>query len=46
MLATAFKKLFGSANDRIVKKHFKTAEKINALEGEVSKLSDQQLQEN
>lgn len=43
MLATAFRKLFGSANDRIVKKYFKTAEKINALEGEVSKLSDDQL---
>lgn len=44
MLATAFRKLFGSANDRIVKKHYKTAEKINALEEEVSKLSNQELQ--
>lgn len=43
MLTTAFRKLFGSANDRIVKKYFKTAEKINALEGEVSKLSDDDL---
>jgi preprotein translocase subunit SecA len=43
MLATAFRKLFGSANDRIVKKHFRTAEKINALEQEISKLSDAQL---
>ena len=44
MFETAFRKLFGSANDRIVKKHFKIAEKVNALEEEVSKLSDQQLQ--
>ncbi|MCE3230453.1 MAG: secA [Alphaproteobacteria bacterium] len=44
MLTTAFRKLFGSANDRIVKKHFKTATRINALEEEISKLSDQQLQ--
>jgi len=43
MFATAFRKLFGSANDRIVKKHFKTAQKINALEPEFSKLSDQKL---
>lgn len=43
MFATAFKKLFGSANDRIVKRHYKTAEKINALEESVSKLSDDQL---
>ncbi|MBM3632086.1 MAG: preprotein translocase subunit SecA [Alphaproteobacteria bacterium] len=43
MLATAFRKLFGSANDRIVKRHFKTAEKINELEDKISKLSDQEL---
>jgi preprotein translocase subunit SecA len=45
MLAEAFRKLFGSANDRIVRKHFKRAEKVNAIEDEISKLSDQQLQE-
>lgn len=44
MLTTAFRKIFGSANDRILKKHFKTAEKINALENEIARLSDQQLQ--
>lgn len=43
MFASSFRKLFGSANDRIVKKHFKTAEKINALETEISQLSDEQL---
>jgi len=45
MFATAFRKLFGSANDRILKKHFKTAEKINALENEISQLTDKQLRE-
>jgi preprotein translocase subunit SecA len=45
MLATAFKKLFGSANDRLVKKFFKIAEKINDLEGQVSSLSDEQLRQ-
>lgn len=44
MLSAAFRKLFGSANDRIVKKHFKRAEKVNAIEEEISKLTDQQLQ--
>lgn len=43
MFGTAFRKLFGSANDRIVKKHYKTAEKINAIEEEISKLPDSQL---
>ncbi|MBX9804180.1 MAG: preprotein translocase subunit SecA [Alphaproteobacteria bacterium] len=43
MLEKAFRKLFGSANDRMVKKNFKTAEKINAIEEEVKKLSDKEL---
>jgi len=45
MLTTAIRRLFGSANDRILKKHFKTAERINALEGEIEKLSDKQLRD-
>ena len=36
--------LFGSANERFVKKQFKIVEKINALEPEFIKLSDQDLQ--
>ena len=43
MLTKAFRALFGSANDRMVKKHFKTAEKINSLEEGISRLSDEQL---
>lgn len=35
--------LFGSANERFVKKQFRTVEKINALEPEFVKLSDEQL---
>ncbi len=37
------KALFGSANDRFVKKQYKTVEKINALEPEFTKLSDDEL---
>ena len=35
--------LFGSANDRFVKKQFKIVEKINALEPDFIKLSDEEL---
>ena len=35
--------LFGSANDRFVKKQFKIVEKINALEPDFVKLSDEGL---
>ena len=38
-----FKKLFGSANDRYVKKLMKIVQKVNALEPEIEKLSDEQL---
>jgi len=37
------KKVFGSVNDRIVKSLFAEVEKINALEPEISALSDEQL---
>ena len=37
------KALFGSANDRFVKKQFKIVEQINALEPDFVKLSDEQL---
>ncbi|MBQ7659928.1 MAG: preprotein translocase subunit SecA [Alphaproteobacteria bacterium] len=43
MLNKIARALFGSANDRFVKKQFKTVEKINALEPEFSKLSDDEL---
>ncbi len=37
------KALFGSANERFVKKQYKTVEKINALEPDFIKLSDEEL---
>jgi preprotein translocase subunit SecA len=38
-----FKKIFGSRNDRLVKRLLKTAESINALEAEMAALSDSAL---
>lgn len=43
MLGTLARKLFGSANDRFVKKQTKIIQKINSLEPEISKLSDEEL---
>ncbi len=43
MLGAVAKKIFGSRNDRLVKKYLKTVEKINALEEETSALSDAEL---
>lgn len=39
------KKLFGSRNDRLIKKMQKTVNKINALEPEIEKLSDAELKD-
>lgn len=36
-------KIFGTKNERELKRYFKIVEQINALEEEISKLSDQQL---
>ena len=43
MLTDIARKIFGSANDRFVKKQYKIVEKINALEEVFSKLSDEEL---
>ena len=43
MNLNVFKKMLGSRNDRIVKKHRKTVAQINALEPEFEVLSDEQL---
>lgn len=43
MLTDIARKIFGSANDRFVKKQHKTIEQINALEETFSKLSDEEL---
>ncbi|MDX9886059.1 preprotein translocase subunit SecA [Thauera sp.] len=43
MISGLLKKLFGSRNDRLVRQYMNAVRKINALEGEVSALSDEAL---
>lgn len=43
MITKLVRKVIGSRNDRLIKKHRKTVEKINQLEPEISALSDEQL---
>lgn len=43
MIGSIARKIFGSANDRYIKKQLKIVEKINSLEPEFSNLSDEQL---
>lgn len=43
MILKAVKKVFGSRNERMVKKHRKTVAQINALEAEIEALTDEQL---
>ncbi len=43
MLASLFKKFFGSRNDRLVKQYQQTVKQINALEPDIQALSDEQL---
>ncbi|NOQ69866.1 MAG: preprotein translocase subunit SecA, partial [Gammaproteobacteria bacterium] len=43
MILNAVKKVFGSRNDRLIKKHRKAVAQINALEPEFEALSDEQL---
>ncbi len=43
MILNVVKKVFGSRNERLIKKHRKTVNKINALEPEFEALSDEQL---
>ncbi len=43
MLGQIARKIFGSANDRFVKKQYKIVNQINALEPDFIKLSDEQL---
>lgn len=44
MVTNFLKKFFGSANDRLVKRYFKTVEKINKLEDQYASMSDAELQ--
>ncbi len=43
MIGKIAKVFFGSANDRFIKKQYKTINKINALEPQIVKLSDDEL---
>lgn len=43
MLGKIARTIFGSANDRFVRKQFRTVQQINALEPEIEKLSDEEL---
>ncbi|MGD8926628.1 MAG: preprotein translocase subunit SecA [Thioalkalispiraceae bacterium] len=45
MLTGTFKKIFGSRNDRMIKRYRKIVDVINGLEEEISALSDEQLKE-
>ena len=43
MPLTLLTKLFGSRNDRLLKQYRKTVARINALEPQFEKLSDEQI---
>ena len=43
MLGKVFKKVFGSRNERLVKRMHKTVERINAFEPELEALNDEEL---
>ena len=43
MIGTIAKKIFGSANDREIKRIIPKVEQINALEASISQLSDEGL---
>jgi preprotein translocase subunit SecA len=43
MVSTIFRKIFGSRNDRLIKRMSKTVAQINALEAEIEALSDEAL---
>lgn len=43
MILNAIKKMLGSRNERLVKKHRKTVTQINALEADLETLTDEQL---
>ena len=45
MVSNIFKKIFGSRNERLVKRMTKTVSQINALEADIEKLSDEALRE-
>lgn len=44
-IATLIKKVIGSRNDRVLRRHFKVVEEINALEEKMSSLTEEQITE-
>ena len=44
MISALAQRLFGSANDRIIKTHRRTVDEINTLETQLTPLSDDELQ--
>ncbi len=44
MISNLLKSIFGSRNDRLLKQYRQTVQTINALEADVAKLSDEELQ--
>ncbi len=45
MIQSVFGKIFGTRNDRMVKKYFKRVKEVNALEEQYKAMSDEELQE-
>ncbi|MEW8511059.1 MAG: preprotein translocase subunit SecA, partial [Candidatus Thiodiazotropha sp.] len=45
MVSNIFKKIFGSRNERLIKRMSRTVSQINALEAEIEKLSDEALRQ-
>ena len=45
-ITNLLKKIFGSRNDRLLKKYKEVVKKINNLEADLEKLSDEQLRNN
>src|SRR5690606_1211999 len=43
MISGLLKKIFGSRNDRLIRQYSQTVRRINALEADISKLSDEAL---
>ena len=43
MIGSLARKLFGSANDRYIKRLYKIVDKINSLEPTITPLSDEEL---
>ena len=43
VISPALRKVFGTRNERLVKRYLRIVDQVSALEGEISKLTDAQL---